>query len=226
MFDQFKDAMRSVQQREGQLFSSREELANRLRSLNEEYAKMITDEALGRDVTEKQLSTKQAEIDRVQKELQIVEERLVAIRAAKRERLAEFLPQLEAEYREIMDKKEAEYREKLKEMRKWKADYLLNIRSLGRMRQEMYKIQEEFKFLASHATDKYERFRPHVEAVNLFSDYSGKDKRNAVAEDEVIDAFNYGTVPLWVKYYELTGEIVFSNSTAEAKLREMKARDE
>jgi|GEM_PF-3502786 len=206
MFKKFMDAVRGVEGRLHDLADQKEKLTQQLRSLNEEYARMLTDEALGKPVTERQLSAKKTEIEKVEKELAMVNERIAAIQAAKLERLREEIPEMRAEYERKMAEKRAEFEAKAKELREWKARYLLFLRDFGKLRNEMVDLHDDFKAKARLVTDQYEKDRLTLPGINLFNDYYGKDKMNAPTEEEIHNAYTRGIVPGWVLQYE-NGEV-------------------
>jgi hypothetical protein len=206
LFQKFIDAVRGVEGRLHDLADRKETLTKDLRTLNEEYARMLTDEALGGPVTERQLTAKKAEIEKVEKELAMVNERIIAIQSAKIERLRQELPEMRKEYDRKMAERRAEFDAKVKDMRRMKAEYLLFLRDFGRLSNEMREIHDRFVENARLVSNEYEKWRFTPPTVNLFNDYEGQDKMNAPTEREIYNAFHRGIVPAWVLQYE-NGEV-------------------
>ncbi|MED1917508.1 hypothetical protein P4V64_19480 [Bacillus thuringiensis] len=217
MFSNFKGMVQSVEGRLRELRKKQEELTEQLQTLSGEHTKMLADEAFGQPVTPKELTTKKADIEKVEKEIAAVEQQISAIEQTKRERLREEVPALYQEFREKMTQKEDEFKSKSEELRKKKAEYLLYLRDFGMVTKEMRDIHETFKYMARHATDEYESLRFTVPYVNLFDNSSGDDKMNAPINREIIAAYEDGKVPHWVAYFDETGEVLPSDAEVFTK---------
>lgn len=219
----FEKAVRKIEEKIAKLKNERDELVRQKAQLGREYNDMVIAEAVGDEPADtKQLAKLKKKIEEIEKEIKTIDERLEAIEERRAEKLSEYLPAMFRGYQREMKKAHDEILAKNADIFKMRCEYLLTLYEIHQRREEARRIHDKFIGLAREVTDEYEGMRFTLPGTNLFNDYY--DTPIGITERESKQALN-GYLPPNVMLYKVSGDVVFSNSAAATKLREIKAQE-
>lgn len=208
--NEFKEADTKYQAIIADLNDQLKELELKITKNNEAYHR-----ALMMDIEEKSKKT-QADLS---KNLRLAEEyggqledlkkRIEIARYLREEKLKELLPELKVARDKVIEEATEEVKENRVKAFERKAQYILFIRDLNLPHQRVREAKEQFlKVCHLVGVHDFDRDFSSLPRFNMVSTYEGLHASLAPTEEEIMVAYNRGTIPHFVKLYEMTGEIL------------------
>jgi chromosome segregation ATPase len=206
-FNEFRAISGSYNERINQLEAERLDLKARRAALETQYENMIAEL-----VSDSELQAAENEIETLDMRLAQIEKMLEIVKRGKRQKLAEMIPTVKA-YR---DQKKAEklpaFDAKLRDVMKAKAEYLLKLRELKQLDDEIAALHsdvlafkneaeiEESEFFAGPLSQIPVDKSPALEGAEIAS-------RSLAVSRWLIDAAMQGRFPQWIDYYAKHGKL-------------------
>jgi len=155
-------------------------------------------------------------------ELINVKERIRIAKNVKDERLRDLLPALKQSRDITIKEAQRETEDKTALAYAMKAKFLLFIRSLNEPRTKAATADAQFREAARSCGVEVRRDFFGISEINVSSTYSSSPV--APTQNEINEAFKLGKVPCFVRWYEMTGEIL-PEDEAYQKLAELKRKE-
>lgn len=218
----FLEEKRRLENVVAELQAEKINLVSKRNTLENEYNDTLGDV----NASQTEISRKKTALAKVEQSLADIDARIHAIQANIPKVLAELMPSVKEGHAREAQKTLLEYQEGVTEMRRLKAIILLHIRDMAKQAGRMRSLNATLNEAAKVANAPEYKMRNETPTPNLFSTYNGSDKPLAPLESEILEAFHSGRLPIWVKYFEETGEVLFSDSQARERLKKLRMKDE
>ncbi len=191
--------------------------------LESDYSELIIDA----DASEPQIAKHKASIQKVEQQIGDLTDRISAIQSNIGKHMKSIMPSVvqgrDREAREAL----AEYQRNVKEARRLKAELLLHYGEMSKVVGRLRSVIVTSNDAANVSNAPEYKIRNEYPTPNFFSIYEGEDKLIGITQQETLDAYNSGRLPIWVKVYAETGEVFLSDAKAREYLRSyIKERDE
>jgi prefoldin subunit 5 len=165
-------------------------------------------------ITDKEAVKVRDEIEVLNKEITSISDIIETIETFARQKLAEYMPEIEAARNEAIQEHLDALNNTIPDLRRKRAEYLLFVAELNEHKRKAQEIQYEFENICNRLGVP-NNTRLNIPVLNLFSTHDGADKALGVLQNEVLLAYQTGSLPLWVQYYRETGELVTEDEARE-----------
>lgn len=213
-FKKFKEQKETIQEKLSELVQMKREKEDEKTLAEREYRRMLAEEGLGSsDYKQSDFNKAKQKIEKIDEELQGIQDRIDALQEAKDSKLKSELAELKRERDKIVSEASAEMKAMIRDLRQYKAEYLLAVRKINEIYRRATDADGQYKQLARQFDPNVDRDFIHLPATNLYATYGrgGNDTMIGIRQDEVDRAITTGQVPLWVEHFEQTGEVLASD---------------
>lgn len=205
-----------------------------------EINQMMIDEAtLGKTPNEEKIEKLENRIDRHERKIVRLDQRINAIKSHKNEALEEYVPDLFESYKKKMEETRFELEELEKEIIPKAAAYLEHLSKIGKRKKKMENIHNTFTNTMKdfeHAYNKREYGYPSIgkfdskqpydinsQGVRLFVSErpNTTEVRKGITVEDQLLAVNSGAYPPHIVLYHLSGEQETNTDKAMAKIRKI-----
>lgn len=223
--DQFKKKVAGINESITKLEDKKaKQMAQKNKAEAERQDLLLSEALTGKEPEEKQLEKLRREIVVCEEEIAEIDERIKLIEEKRAESLKPFIPDIKKGYSREIDKLNREADAQFEDARKILCEYMLALQKVGRSREKANEIHNDFVLHAKMAD--FEQFSLNhwnrgaaIPMYELFNDYSGI--QIGIREGDQKAALN-GSVPPFVLYYQLTGEVESNPNIIRQKLNEVK----
>lgn len=221
--DQFKKKVAGINESIMKLEEKKAKQQDKKNKAEAEREELLLSEALtGKEPDEKQLEKLRREIVACEEEIAEINGRIKLIEEKRAESLIPSIPDLKKGYSREIDKLKREADAQFEDARKILCEYLLALQKVGQARERANDIHNDFIHHAKMADS--EQFSLNhwnrgaaIPTYELFNDYAGI--QIGIREGDQKAALN-GSVPPFVLYYQLTGEVESNPNIIRQKLME------
>ncbi|MGP4080976.1 hypothetical protein ACTWQL_13775 [Pseudalkalibacillus sp. R45] len=225
--------MKSVQKLETQeakinekvvsLLSEKEAKVAEIQELKKSYKGMLVDDAVSDAKTsQKSIDVEKTKIEKAEKELSTILERIEALQDAYKKNLSELLPDVKKERDAAVGKAQKEMTAMFRDLRQYKAEYLLAVKKINAVYRKAKEADAKYHESGRKIDPQMKTQFVNLPTLNLFANSDGDDKVIGITQAEVDRAITSGSVPLWVQHFEDTGEVLASD--AEVRTRQAEGK--
>jgi len=182
---------------------------------------MMMDIEDGTRKTQAELSKHLRNAEEYERQLEDIQKRIEVAGHLKEQKLKELLPGLKIAKNGVVQEASEEINENKTKGFELKAQYILFARDLNAPYRRAREAQEQF-LTACHSVGVHDFDREFfsLPRLNVISTYEGLHASLAPTVEEIMEAYTNGKIPLFVKLYEMTGEILPEND-ARVKLEQL-----